>query len=444
MRRLIALFSLVVALGVSVTPGCVRPVDESRPLSRVAKDWSLVVRASQVLPIYPLSEDVQVGDCFVTQTPIGEEVALFESSGFLPLDNHVKRLGPIDYSAFYPDGVYDVRPGVHPPAQWQFPPASQPATQPTPYASAPRAAFPSYSFTVSREAGVNLTLPVQSVPIGISLLGASTAHGDITIADAYTYGIDEQTLRAAVKAWADTPGARELLRNFGPIMGTETVPGTAGGPPTTRPVTHLRYLRVVSRVYLTGRVNVSLFNDDQFAGAVSVKTPTVVDLLTPSSDPSGYEGVLDAINRGLDRATSQPATQPTTRSSSAPSIGVKVAAISGRAVSLVETFPRPLVVGYLAFDFPIDANGNLGLPVTTKANLRAAGAPVVFGRDSNSDLIQTWLLNTPAPGRENLKKLNDWLHARHYDADVPALLSADKYAAERAEVVADPTLGVGR
>jgi hypothetical protein len=42
----------------------------------VARDWSVVIRASQVVPVYPLTEDVQPGDIFLAQTPIDKQVKL--------------------------------------------------------------------------------------------------------------------------------------------------------------------------------------------------------------------------------------------------------------------------------------------------------------------------------------------------------------------------------
>ena len=56
----------------------------NKQLEEVAKDWALVIRASQVIPIYPLSEDLQPGDVLLVSTPIEEQVALYKEKGFLP------------------------------------------------------------------------------------------------------------------------------------------------------------------------------------------------------------------------------------------------------------------------------------------------------------------------------------------------------------------------
>ena len=61
----------------------------------------MTIRASQVLPVYPLSEDLQPGDVFLVQMPIDKQHVQYQEQGFLPLDNHIKRLNPSGYKEFY-------------------------------------------------------------------------------------------------------------------------------------------------------------------------------------------------------------------------------------------------------------------------------------------------------------------------------------------------------
>jgi hypothetical protein len=44
--------------------------------------------------------------------------------------------------------------------------------------AAPRVAFPSYSFTVQNGAGLSLAVPVQGVPVGLSLLASYENRAD--------------------------------------------------------------------------------------------------------------------------------------------------------------------------------------------------------------------------------------------------------------------------
>jgi len=66
--------------------------DERRPVGARRQDWSLSIRASQVIPVYPLTEDLQPGDVFLVQTPVEDQVKVYLAKGFLPLDNLVTRL----------------------------------------------------------------------------------------------------------------------------------------------------------------------------------------------------------------------------------------------------------------------------------------------------------------------------------------------------------------
>ena len=60
-------------------------------LHNVARDWSLVIRDSQVIPVYPLTEDLRPGDIFLVETPL-QEKKQYEGDGYLRLDQHLYRL----------------------------------------------------------------------------------------------------------------------------------------------------------------------------------------------------------------------------------------------------------------------------------------------------------------------------------------------------------------
>ena len=70
-------------------------------LQKVAKDWSATIRASQVLPVYPLTEDLYPGDVFLVTKPIEDQVALYQRNGYLPLDQHVGRLTNLNFNEYY-------------------------------------------------------------------------------------------------------------------------------------------------------------------------------------------------------------------------------------------------------------------------------------------------------------------------------------------------------
>ena len=88
--------------------GCTTTL-RNQQLESVAKDWALVIRASQVIPVYPLSEDLQPGDVLLVSTPIENQVKLYKKKGFLPLDQHLVRLYPTEYKDFYNSRYWDPR-----------------------------------------------------------------------------------------------------------------------------------------------------------------------------------------------------------------------------------------------------------------------------------------------------------------------------------------------
>jgi hypothetical protein len=292
------------------------PPDEN--LARVAKDWCRTIRASQILPIYPLSEDIQPGDIYVVQTPIATEKDTFDKKGFLPLEQHVKRLQPEGYETFYAQSC---------PRAWRFP-ANTPSTRP--WESYPRAAFPSYSFTIDRSLNGKVALPVHGVAVALDLLGTDNATGQLTINDAYTYGIDRASLLQQLRDWASSRAGKDLLREFEPH---DFYVDRKGQIQTNSSV---NFLRVVTRVYLAKSIGISLASG---AGASATAT-------------AEYTRTIDQLNTGLQHATTEP--------SSNGQSSIVVTAISERAVSLVQTFTVPLVVGYIAIDFPIEEDGELG------------------------------------------------------------------------------------
>ena len=185
-------------LVVSVLSGCATQKMSGDQLARVAKDWSLSIRASQVIPVYPLTEDLQPGEVFLVQTPIEEQVKVYLAKGFLPLESLVTRLSPSGYARFYRGWPHVADGDAAPPRPWQFPKPDSPDSD---FSSAPIAAFPTYNFSVNRSGGLNVAIPVQGVPVGLNLLDSASANGTITLKDAFTYALPARTMFDAVHQW---------------------------------------------------------------------------------------------------------------------------------------------------------------------------------------------------------------------------------------------------
>jgi hypothetical protein len=368
-------------------------------LENVAKDWCLTVRASQVIPVYPLSEDVQPGDLFLVTTPVTKQADDYRKKGFLPMEFHLARLEDISYSAMYANR-YGSGDNSKFPSLWQFPSGQMPGTTtvttttkiPTTtttvvegpadakrtttttvtegeaqqvvqtrttqhaWASAPAAYFPSYSFEVRSGQSLALAIPVQAVPIALSVMNTDAAKGTVQFSDARTFGVPEDEITRAVKKWSVDPEVSTQLAAYKALNPHGTI-----------------YVRAVSRVYLLSAVDVMLTNDR--ATGVSA---------------AGGMGVGDAPATGSTELTIGNATanfdrvrQLNASLQATPGGRVSLSSASSRSVSARERFERPLVLGYRAVDYPVLDGGRLGHPIATlkqlddKADYNPEGGPTI-------------------------------------------------------------------
>lgn len=199
-HRLSACTMLLAGMMSVFLAGCSSERDRTESLTKVARDWCLTIRASQVLPVYPLTEDMLPGDILLTTTPIGEEQAYFEAKGFLPLDSLIARLTK-------PQGdestdSLDARLKLFYGKQFRAATGDQAADFPkgVAFPGMPAVGFPTYNVEISRSAGLNAAIPIQGIPLGLSMLGASSATASVTLKDAYSYGVDIVSLNDAVDA----------------------------------------------------------------------------------------------------------------------------------------------------------------------------------------------------------------------------------------------------
>jgi len=392
----------------------------TRQLENVAKDWCLTMRASQVLCVYPLSEDVQVGDIYLVNTSIPNQVKQYSQNGFLPFDMLLTRLQPVNYRAMYANAYATQDQWGNIPHQWQFP-ANTPTNN---WEAAPHAAFPSYTFAVQQGQSLKLAVPVQAVPIGLSLLNSTQAHGSIEIADASTYGIDQVSVDQQVEAWAACPTTRALLARYAP-----------DGPGNSH------YIRVITRVYLTGKVNVSVTNDAQRGAGLDAGVSQNAQL--PAAPAAGdaatnYSNLVTTLNNSISSGTTV----------TKPGGSIRIAAVSNRSVSMSETFDRPIVIGYIAYDRAIGAGGLLGQPRSTLQQMEGTVEPapqpsagdtsqsVKFGPDANSTVIRAFVKD-----QANRTSLQNWLNERAIATSIPLIISGDDQAGLRQRIVDDFNLG---
>ncbi|UCE88299.1 MAG: hypothetical protein JSW10_08010 [Pseudomonadota bacterium] len=342
-NQLIWIAKGVTLVALLIVSGCAS-MQSRTSQENVAKDWCQSIRANQILCTYPLTEDLRPGDVFLVQVPIERQTELYRKKGFLSLDDHRGRL-QVRYNKMYFDGYFKDEFGATPherPLRAVYEPMNPAGTGPAiakTEIKAPRAAFPTYRFEATSSGGVSLAIPVQGVPIGLGYLAAEKVAGTVTIADARTYAADTQGLFEALRSWTDDPTVQRMLSDALRQTGKDVL-----------------YLRTVSRVYLTGGVIVLLTTDKskgaqaQVGGVQPPDTPTIGAQASASQDT-----VLSKLN-----------TQAAALSTQLPGTGaIKFASASSSAVALSESFDRPLVIGYLAFDVPVYSGGVLGAPIPT-------------------------------------------------------------------------------
>ena len=90
---------LPLAALLTVWSGCAYLAEKKseRELEMVARRWCMTLRASQIIPIYPLNEDVQPGDVFVVETPAPRQASDYKQRGYLDLEHLLGRLNPSGY-----------------------------------------------------------------------------------------------------------------------------------------------------------------------------------------------------------------------------------------------------------------------------------------------------------------------------------------------------------
>src|SRR5215469_14098099 len=295
-------------------------------LQQVNKNWNKLVRANHIYPVYPLSQDIQPGDIFLVSQDI-EDLTVWDSDGYLKLDRLIGRLSPKNYSEFYGQFTQGEI-NNHVPGSW---------LRDNQWTNAPQAAFPSYTFTVREGSGIDVALPIQGIPVGLGLMQTKVASGYVTIGDAFTYGIDELSLQTEVKKFIADHDA-ELISLL-PETGSSST----------------NYLQAVTRVYLTGKVTVSMFNDSgtglgAFGGAPkNVELP----LFEQTNNTANYTNLVNAVNGVVGTSTATKAA-----ANVLPGGTLKFSFVSSRSLAMEETFPKPLVIGYLAFTVPLIRDRN--------------------------------------------------------------------------------------
>lgn len=221
MKKPVSCSLIVLAIGVAAS--C-QSVPTSREVELAIKTWCLTVRANQIIPVYPLTNNVQPGDIYLVDRHIDEEVMLYNSRGFLPLDGRIGTVSLVE--------------------RFENP------------ARMGHAAFLRYSSKAYRGGEVSFALPLHAVPIGLELLHINEAQTTVSIEEARTYGMDIERLYGLVRNWVQDH--EDFIKTVSS--------NRKEGSPTLR-------LRVIGQIYLTGRMNVSLQSQRSSTAVASAGFP---------------------------------------------------------------------------------------------------------------------------------------------------------------------------
>lgn len=327
-----SLFPLAVAA--TLTSGChlfrTAEQEQQRELEMVARRWCMTMRASQIIPIYPLNEDVVPGDVFVVETPAQRQAKDYAKRGYLDLEHLMVRLNSLAYANFY-QGGHGIGTLTNTPRHWQFPDSQA-------WSNAPLAGFPSYSVEVKKGGGFNAAFPISGIPVGLSLVNSKKANATVQITRAHTFGLDQNSLEAPFRQWLATNG--DLVAQFARPTNGSTA-----------------YLRLVTRVFAANALNVTVSGAraGSFSGSGGAARPVDLSTMLDTNAVANYTNSLGALSRMVDALAG-----------SAPGGTLKLASATTHSVSLNQTFARPLVIGYIAQDYPILEDGRLGNPISTK------------------------------------------------------------------------------
>ena len=368
MKKIRLFNNIVCALSLSLISCASMP--PQKELQQVAKNWSMTVRASQVMPIYPLEEDIRPGDIYLVTNSIDSEIDSWNRKGFLPLVNRYARIPIVNdtYTVYF-----------------KTPNSSETLHS---FNRPPKAAFPTYTFSIDRRGALGLAIPLSSVPVALSMSGARNATGSVVFSAATSLGLPDMVIDTLVKEWASTH--KKDLKEMAKY--------------TTNPL----LFRVVSRVFAISGATVSIAFQKTAGIAVQAGAPPETPELLSASE-ADFDKRIEQLNKEIALKKNLDDTEPVEipdDSASETSENPKIALLeseleevkhlkalsqiqalrrsvergamlnqfggfilpggSGRitsrtasGISMEETFDKPLVIGYWATEYLVHESGSL-------------------------------------------------------------------------------------
>lgn len=212
------------------------------------------------------------------------------------------------------------------PGTWlaHLPPASRTAGQWT---------MPPHGFTFCVENSQDLGLPTRALPVALGLTGMQGGTGSLTVRDAQVAEVPLTETLTALDHWAKANQ---------PMLGQRVAQG--GG---------LR-VRVVTRVVGAKQILIFLHS---FAPSASEQWARYDNSRALAMDPISSPVELDYRTRTMNDALKMALTDG---GKVASDVSLRVVAMSARDLTLAEDWSSPLVIGYVAWEAPVAADGSLG------------------------------------------------------------------------------------
>ena len=249
---------------------------------------------------------------------------------------------------------------------------------------------------------------MKGIPIGLNFLNADYATGSLLIGDARTYGAEAGQIYEALQNWLySNTAARSILKTTVAQSNAEFL-----------------LLRVISRIYMTGGMVVSLTRAGTTGGGITAGSAPNLSLV--NADGNIKDNVAATL-KALEDSANPPALEAGAR--------VKFLSASNSSVTLSESFDRMLAVGYVGFDVPIFRDGTLGAPIPTFERLenltlarpmRAAG--VLSGQQQRYKLeeaaLEALAAKNPVAALQVMDDVIVALKAKEFDPARAAVLAA--------------------
>ncbi len=192
---------------------------------------------------------------------------------------------------------------------------------------------PPHNFTFSVETSQDLGLPTRALPVALGLTGMQEGTGSLTVRDAQVTEVPLAETLSALDHWAKANQ---------PMLGQRVAQG--GG---------LR-VRVVTRVVGAKQILIALRS---FEPSTREQWARYDNSRALAMDPISSPVELDYRIRTLNDALKMAMTDGGKVASDA---SLRVVAMSGRDLTLAEDWSSPLVIGYVAWEAPVAADGSLG------------------------------------------------------------------------------------